>query len=360
MVGGEIVIEPLNGIVHWHRDDQFIWSRKNRLFLADMRGNLQITSTKIEVSPSTRLKWSTNITRRLFRLDIKEIIELGDGLLGVSALGSFYHLELSTFELTKTCDFDGKGPLKLGFDGTRLIYGEYSMNRDRQPIPVYMSEDFGFTWKEILVLNDVRHVHGVFHDDHQNRHWMTSGDLDEESHLRYSDDLFSTFETVQTGDQLFRAIDMIFLPDRILYGTDTPWAKNYICELGRECHNVKKLQQVAGSIFFLRQTLAGFFCTTAVEPSDTNLDPFCEVWYSCDGSSWELVLTIDDDMLHATYFQLGRIQIPSGPGCRNGTWLSPLAIKKDGTSFFIEVPKNSKCVSLNNSSTLSSEPTQVD
>ena len=332
----------LRGTVHWHRESEFVWSRGRQLILGDLNGNHRKATVEFEFPIIAKLKWSTKLSQRLFRLQIKQVFELGESTLGIVAFGAFYHLNLNEFKLQKVSEFPGPAPLRMCFDGENLIYGEYFTNKDRNPVNVFWSDDLGKSWRKQTTLTDIRHVHGVFHDSVEQKYWMTSGDLDHESHIRWSQDLFSTFETVHSGKQLHRIIEMLFLPDRIIYGTDTPYEQNFIVEMDRASRSLKNVQPVGGSIFFLRKTQAGYFCSTAVEPSESNKSRDCEIWHSYNGSSWQLIKSFRKDFWSAHYFQFGRIQIPAGIGCRDGIWVSPIAATNDGSSIFIDVDELSK------------------
>lgn len=326
----------LTGTVHWCHGDEFIWSRRNELFLSHL-GNPKVNKrVKLPVPLLARFKWSSRLTQRLFRKEIKEIFEIGPRRLAINVLGSLYHLDLDEFTLVKASDFPGPAPLRMGFDGNRLIYGEYFVNPERKPVHVWTSTDLGFHWERVQTFTDIRHVHGIFHDPYDGKFWMTSGDYDRESHLRSSSDQFSTYDTLYSGKQLFRIIDLVFFQDHIIYGTDTPFERNYIVRMERNSRQLNRVQPVESSVFYLRQTKAGIFCTTAIEPSDVNPSKQCEVWRSTDGIAWKRIAALPKDSWSHHYFQFGRIQIPHGPGNGKGIWISPLATLNDGQSCFLK------------------------
>ena len=326
----------INGTVHWCRGDEFVWSSGSRFYLGHLEDQRIVKRATLPCRFMTRIKRSHRLLKRLFRVEIRNVLEIEERKIAICTNRSMFHLDLDSFALTKVSDFPGPGPLRMGFDGSRLLYGEYFTNRDRNPVNVWTSTDLGVSWHKLQTFTDIRHVHGVFYDPYRNQFWMTSGDLDHESHLRCSSDLFSSYETIYSGKQLYRIIELVFFKDHMIYGTDTPLDKNHIVRIDRDSNHLTKIESLPGSVFYLRKTNAGLFCTTAVEPSEVNHSRECEVWFSQNGASWIKIASFTKDRWSELYFQFGRVHVSDGLGHESGTWISPIATQDDGKSFFIE------------------------
>ncbi|GAA0525055.1 hypothetical protein SAMN04488066_102280 [Halorubrum aquaticum] len=101
----------------------------------------------------------------------------------------------------------------------RVYLAEYPL--DGEAAKVLVSED-GRRWSTFVRRSDVRHFHGVFHDPYSDSLWGTTGDTDDESAIgRFVD---GEFRAVGTGSQTWRAVELAFTPDSILWGMDCAYA----------------------------------------------------------------------------------------------------------------------------------------
>lgn len=117
-----------------------------------------------------------------------------------------------------------------------VIYlGEYPLG-DYTP-RVLRSTDEGRTWETALELSGVRHIHAVQSDPFGNDVWITTGDADAECHVGRLDDSGdgATFEPVGGGSQTWRAVELAFTPEAVLWGVDCGYAEhNRLYRLDRE------------------------------------------------------------------------------------------------------------------------------
>jgi len=60
----------------------------------------------------------------------------------------------------------GSRPLCICRKDETLYYGEYCNNPERRPVRIFASHDQGASWPVIYSFDDVRHVHGIFHDEY--------------------------------------------------------------------------------------------------------------------------------------------------------------------------------------------------
>lgn len=112
----------------------------------------------------------------------------------------------------------------------RIYLAEYPL--DEETASVLVSDD-GLRWETYVRRSDVRHFHGLFHDPYTGSLWGTTGDTDEESAIgRFKD---GEFYPVGRGSQTWRAVDLAFTPDSVLWGMDCSYAPQIkILRLPRE------------------------------------------------------------------------------------------------------------------------------
>jgi hypothetical protein len=115
-------------------------------------------------------------------------------------------------------------------DGT-IYLGEYIFDESRSP-RIFISEDLGQSWQTELVLDGIRHVHAVQVDPYTGDIWITTGDRDSEAMIGRIVD--GQLDVIGTGSQLWRAVELVFTPEYILWGTDCPYKKNYILRVSRD------------------------------------------------------------------------------------------------------------------------------
>jgi hypothetical protein len=122
-------------------------------------------------------------------------------------------------------------PPAVCHDGDEILLGEYPLD-DTVP-RVRRSTDGGRSWQTVVTLPEVRHVHAVQRDPYSGDLWVTTGDEDHECLIgRLRDD---AFVPVGGGSQRWRAVELAFTPDAVLWGTDCPYAdRNDLFRLDRE------------------------------------------------------------------------------------------------------------------------------
>ena len=115
-------------------------------------------------------------------------------------------------------------------DGT-IYLGEYPL--DSSATPRVLASTDGETWEPLLSLPDVRHVHAVQVDPYTGELWLTTGDTDEESRIYRLRD--GELEVVGGGSQCWRAVELAFTPDTVLWGMDCVYApEKHVFALDRE------------------------------------------------------------------------------------------------------------------------------
>ncbi len=113
-------------------------------------------------------------------------------------------------------------PTAVCRDGDRLLLGEYPLATDTTP-RVLQSFDAGRTWETVVSLPSVRHVHAVQRDPYTGDVWLTTGDTDAESRIGRLRD--GQFHPIGQGSQRWRAVELAFTPDAIIWGMDCIYAE---------------------------------------------------------------------------------------------------------------------------------------
>lgn len=143
-------------------------------------------------------------------------------------------------------------PTALCRDGDRLLLGEYPLGG--QTPRILESTDYGRTWSTLLALPEVRHVHALRTDPYGGDVWVTAGDTDAESRVARLRD--GALDVVGTGSQRWRAVDLAFTPDAVIWGMDCTYAEaNHVLRLSRDRLDdpeptPESLYVASGSVFY--------------------------------------------------------------------------------------------------------------
>lgn len=143
-------------------------------------------------------------------------------------------------------------PTALCRDGDRLLLGEYPLGEATPRI--LESTDGGRTWTTLLAVPEVRHVHAIRTDPYGGDVWVTAGDTDAESRIARLRD--GALDVVGTGSQRWRAVDLAFTPDAVIWGMDCTYAEeNHVLRLPRDrlddpAPTPESLYVASGSVFY--------------------------------------------------------------------------------------------------------------
>lgn len=180
-----------------------------------------------------------------------------------------------------------------------LTVGEYPLDDSREP-RVLQSNNRGNTWHTIETIS-ARHIHGVTLDPYTGEYWITTGDTDQDSMIaRLRKD---GLEVIGTGSQLWRAVELVFTPEAVLWGMDCPYLEeNRIVKLSRDQIEksepaVETLDTISSPVYFA-ETInfdgeQHVFFSTAIEPA-TSPEHVARVIHgsSADGfETWRTIAT---------------------------------------------------------------------
>lgn len=158
--------------------------------------------------------------------------------------------------------------------------GEYPLGHDTTP-RLLRSRDDGWTWEVVREFPDVRHLHSVQPDPYTGDLWITTGDRDAECRIGRLRD--GEFEVVGGGSQRWRAVELAFTPDTVLWGMDSVYAAdNHVSkldrtEIGREDPPLETVCTLEGSVFYSAALDVGgqrwVVFSTGVEPGRDSTAP---------------------------------------------------------------------------------------
>jgi len=149
----------------------------------------------------------------------------------------------------------GTLPTGLCWTGDAVLLGEYPLATDTTP-RVLLSTDRGRSWTVEAELPWARHVHGVHYDPYAGQVWVTTGDADAACRVGLLRD--GSVEPVGGGSQRWRAVDLVFTPDAVLWGVDCAYAdRNELLRLPRSALDRRGLDPepttvhaVDGSVYY--------------------------------------------------------------------------------------------------------------
>jgi hypothetical protein len=239
--------------------------------------------------------------RRLFRLDIRSYLQLGDDKFIVFCDGDIFLWRRGHTQPIRIGHvLRGRGPLRQGCcldDLGNCYYGEYWPNRQRESVGIYVWRKGATNWDLFFSFPEsaIRHVHAVQFDPVSRNVWVATGDHDHESIIGYFDICSSTnnprLNTIASGKQMTRAVSLLFTPDYVYWGSDggrgTSVATNHIYRWSRHTKTIEPVVEVGGPVYFSAVDSEGrLFVSTVVEGSSSETDSFARVWMSADGTKW--------------------------------------------------------------------------
>ena len=326
-------VAAFDGIVH-HVDDSVSYASKNGVIHRSFDGGLAWAPfARLPLSAAGRLKTMSRLARRLWRATIYHVVPLSDGGLIVFGHRRIFRVDPGG-HCTDAAALRGSRPLCVCADRDVVYYGEYRANQERTPVHVWASRDHGATWSPVHRFQGVRHVHGVFKDQHDDALWVTTGDADSEAGIWRTRDRFETLERVAGGSQRTRVVQLLFTPRYVYFGSDAPDGLNHLYRLCRAGGDIERLQEVAGPVYYGCMAGGRLFFSTACEPPTLRATREVSVWSSSDGECWERFAVFRKDRWPARLFQHGHVLFPGGAGERepDGVWLTPFAAGDDQRS----------------------------
>lgn len=253
------------------------------------------------------------LTRRFFRAEITGLYPLTDESLIAIAKKGLFKLDKGASRWKK-CFVTPRGskPLNLcTLPNGHIYFGEYFMNMEKKSVHVYCSIDNGETWNVAYTFAEcnINHIHGLFYDKYTDRMWCLTGDRENECIIGYTDDEFKSFVEVFRGGQEYRACQLFFYPDYLVYATDSQYMKNTIKKVDRKTLEITPLYEIQGTAIKGGQMNNVAYISTNVEPSEVNKDQHAHIWLTRDGLQWNDIYSGEKD-IWPVILQFGSFEFP--------------------------------------------------
>jgi hypothetical protein len=295
-------------------DDYFIASEGYNLKYVDIKTNKISHYASINGDLLYSLFSRFYLTRRFFRAEITNLYELSNGTEICIAKKGIFRKEKNETTLKKCFSIKrGSRPMNLCInDEEHIFFGEYFSNKQKQAVNIYTSKDKGLTWSiaYTFTAGNINHIHGLFWDRYTKRIWITTGDRENECIIAYTENSFKTLNIVFRGGQEFRATNLLFYKDFIVFGTDSQYIKNEIKRIDRDTLSISKIKDIQGSAIYGGQCGDFAYISTTVEPSEINKDNNSYLWYTKDGIEWKQLFSDKKDSWNGNLFQFGSILFP--------------------------------------------------
>ena len=218
-----------------------------------------------------------------------------------------------------------------------ICFGEYGHNPNREPVPIWTSNDDGrsFSIAKELVEQKIKHIHGIYADKFNESLWIVTGDFDGECYVIESDDSsFMKLNWYGDGSQKWRPVSLFFKPNEIIWVMDSPIQKAYLQIFNREKKTIKQGQYFPGPVWYSKQFKEGdAILQTTVEIGNEVKTRFSKVFYSENLIDWEEVYRFKKDILPMPYFKFGVVAFADGIQSKEDFVLFGEALKNmDGRS----------------------------
>jgi hypothetical protein len=302
----KLIIEKTipNKVVHCVSGGELWASSGYSLFLSKDKGTTFDKMFDLRVPLLIRELSKIRITYRGLRLGVRAMRKFASGTILAVANRKLHRIAEGQIDLTYSFN-KGFSPMREGWcedDNGNYYMAEYFLNNKRTTSSELLkSMNDGRSWQIIRTLDNIRHIHCVQYDPFSRSIFMGTGDTDEESSISYSQDGGKTWISIGSGDQLFRAVSLLFTEDYIYWGGDAPTRQNYINRYNRKSQKIEKMVAVKGTVFY--STILGngtmIFGTTTEgnsEGKNPTDDRKAHIWASSDGIRWEEIASWKKDI----------------------------------------------------------------
>ncbi len=252
-------------------------------------------------------------------------------LLGIRK-GKVY--DLSAGNARELFSIQGRAPLLRGVarsaDG-ELFFGEYLSNKERGSVNIWAIRSDLSSYRKAYFFpsGSIRHIHGLYCDPFKpERIWVTTGDLNGECYIWYSDDGFKSIERIGDGTQLWRAVGLLFTEEAVNWFTDTNLADNHFVRMDRKTMKAEILYDVDNSTLYSCRTTDGYYiASTIVEEGEFIKSNKATIRVSKDCLNWKSVLSFEKDRYSKVYFGFGAISFPVGQIKSGEVWMNGTALR---------------------------------
>jgi len=296
-----------NMVIHYIEQDEILTSSNYTIYNSRDEGITFNKVADLKVPFLTQMLARFRLFDRGLRLGIRSLKKLNSRTILAIANRKIFRLKEDQVKIVHSFK-NGFGPLREGWcedDKGDCYLGEYLLNnRRKSPVNLFKSIDDGRSWEIIHSFTNIRHIHCVQYDPFSKRSWLGTGDEDQESSISFSEDEGKTWTQIGSGDQMFRAVSLLFTEDHVYWGSDTQTIQNYLYRYVRKSGEIERIVAVDGPVFYSTILANGIklFATTAegidtVGKSAEWNRKEAHIWASKDGTQWEDIESWEKDFL---------------------------------------------------------------
>jgi hypothetical protein len=322
--------------IEWAEPSNFYLSRRNRLFHTT---SLKPPFKEIAVIDAPfwkQVSANFRLAQRLLRFMVTNVILLKNGELFV------------TFDKSVGIVRDGKYTELKGLvrpcrvlrsacavENGNIFFGEYLSNDERGETRIYKYRQGSDALEVVYTFppNSIRHIHGLYFDEHTKTIFCLTGDKENECRISRSSDGCKTFETVGEGDETWRAVSVLFTENSFYYGTDAEFRANHIYKVNRQNLERESLGEVGGTVFYSKQLGKDLFFTTTAENAPSQKENVAALWHTNSNEACAELVKFKKDFWHGTLFMFGTIHFPCVNKLENELYFHLVGVNEDNQTF---------------------------
>jgi len=232
-LNGIEIIGRANNLIIQSITTKGIWaSRGYDIYFKSHKNNTFNRIDRVPVPVGMSYLANSSLVRFLFnKEEVLELMVHPNGHIIVFAGGHVFLKDTinNKFKVVSNMEYfglsKGRGVMPEGYtfdEQGNMYWGEYWRNPDKKPVKLWRSSNGGLDWNPVYIFpeNTIRHIHAVQYDPFFKAIWMATGDKDKECNIMYSKDGGSSFITIGSGNQHWRAVSLIFDENYVYWGTD--------------------------------------------------------------------------------------------------------------------------------------------
>ena len=276
--------------------------------------------------------------QRLTRRRVHNIIPNSFGSHLLVTKNRFYILDKEHNLRAVSHSCEGSRPLREAviFQEEDLIYGEYSLNPNRDIISVIKSNLSASQPLYSFDSRRVRHIHALQYDPFEGNYWIATGDEDNECMIGVFSDDFQRLDIIGEGSQQWRTVNFVFAEDAVFWGTDDPDGQNAVYSYDRSSGGIRHHFDVEGPIYYSRRRNNIIILGTTVENKyKTKYGHLYLYDFLIDKSV--VGLSLEKDNLHPHLFGYGIFEFAHGEGQTNRFWVAAKGFKGGLKSYLCEI-----------------------